>query len=187
MTGRYTRGERYGELAEPATAPPLAQKLADGSHASRLARVAPVAMNSHFIDRPHATSKSAAMTTENKNLVQRALATLLQTGDVDALAPFLSERFVHHRPDATSRTKPEWLAAVRAALGPLAGMDVLVEHLVADGDCVVMHSRRSLPTGAQIVVIDIWRIEAGLIAEAWEIIEIVAHAAGNFRWWEVAR
>jgi predicted SnoaL-like aldol condensation-catalyzing enzyme len=144
-------------------------------------------MKSEFIDAPRCRAKTAFMTTENKSLVQQALAALLQTGNVDALAPFLSESFVHHRPDASSRTKSEWLAAVEAALVPLAGMDVAVQHLLGDGDRVVMHSLRRLPAGPQIVVVDIWRIEGGRIAEAWEIIEPVAHAAANFRWWEGAK
>lgn len=50
-----------------------------------------------------------------------------------------------------------------------------------------MHSRRQLPgAGPEIVVVDIWRIEEGLITEAWEIIEPVAQAAANLVWWEAA-
>ncbi|NUR86582.1 MAG: nuclear transport factor 2 family protein [Nonomuraea sp.] len=119
----------------------------------------------------------------NKAIVQEALTALVATGDVDALAPLLSDGFVHHRPDS-NRTKGEWLAAVGDALGPLAGMRVEIEHVLAEGDHVVMHSRRGLPGGPEIVVIDVWRLEGGLIAEAWEIIEPVAQAAGNMTWWK---
>ncbi|MEV0234102.1 nuclear transport factor 2 family protein [Nonomuraea sp. NPDC050786] len=128
------------------------------------------------------------MTAENKSIVQRALTELVGTGDVEALAPLLSEDFVHHRPDSTSSTKAEWLAAVRSALVPLAGMQVEIHHVLADGDHVVMHSRRRLP-GAEpgIAVVDIWRLDDGLIAEGWEIIEPVAQAAANLVWWEAAR
>lgn len=125
------------------------------------------------------------MTTDHKILVQRALAELMETGGVDALEPLLSDDFVHHRPDSTSSTKAEWLAAVQAALTPLADMQVEVRHLLADGDHVVVHSRRRLPgSGPEIVVVDIWRIDEGLIAEGWEIIEPVAQAAANLKWWE---
>lgn len=85
------------------------------------------------------------MTTDNKGIVQRALTELIGTGGVEALEPLLRDDFVHHRPDSTSSTKTEWLAAVRAALPPLAGMRVGIHHLLADGDHVVMHSRRQLP------------------------------------------
>ncbi|QFQ95666.1 nuclear transport factor 2 family protein [Streptomyces phaeolivaceus] len=125
------------------------------------------------------------MTTDNKGIVQRALTELIGTGGVEALEPLLRDDFVHHRPDSTSSTKTEWLAAVRAALPPLAGMRVGIHHLLADGDHVVMHSRRQLPdAGPEITVVDIWRIDDGLIAEGWEIIEPTAQAAANLVWWE---
>ncbi|WP_245658101.1 nuclear transport factor 2 family protein [Microtetraspora malaysiensis] len=126
------------------------------------------------------------MTHDNKSIVQQALTALVATGDVNALAPLLSDDFLHHRPDATSRTKSEWLAAVGAALAPLAGMQVEIQHVLADGEHVVMHSRRRLPdAGPEIVVIDIWRLNDGLIAEAWEIIEPVSQATANLTWWEI--
>lgn len=124
------------------------------------------------------------MTAENKTVVGRALAELIETGSADGLAPLLSDDFVHHRPDATTSTKAQWLRAVEAALTPLAGMRVEIHHLLAEGDHVVMHSRRSLPGGGpEIAVVDIWRIDDGLIAEGWEIIEPVAEAAAHLTWW----
>lgn len=126
------------------------------------------------------------MTHDNKSIVQQALTALVATGDVDALAPLLSDGFLHHRPDATSMTKSEWLAAVGAALVPLADMQVEIQHVLADGDHVVLHSRRRLPSaGPEIAVVDIWRLSDGLIAEAWEIIEPVSRAAANLTWWEI--
>lgn len=128
------------------------------------------------------------MTTENKSIVQRALAGLIETGSVDTLASFLSDDFVHHRSDSTTSTRAEWLAAVHASLGPTAGMRIEILHLLADGDHVVVHSRRRLPdAGPEIVVVDVLRFADGLIAEIWEIIEPVAHAASNAAWWEPAR
>lgn len=127
------------------------------------------------------------MTTENKSIVQRALAGLIETGDVDTLASFLSDDFLHHRSDSTTSTKVEWLAAVQAALGPTAGMQVEILHLLADTDHVVVHSRRRLPdAGPEIVVVDVLRVSDGLIAEGWEIIEPAALAAANGTWWEPA-
>ncbi|MEV0320217.1 nuclear transport factor 2 family protein [Streptomyces sp. NPDC050658] len=124
-------------------------------------------------------------TADNKSMVQRALVGLVETGGVDGLAPLLREDFVHHRPDSTVSTKAEWLAAVEAALTPLAGMRVEIHHLLADGDHVVVHSRRRLPDGGpEIAVVDIWRIDDGLIAEGWELIEPVARAAAHLVWWE---
>ncbi|MBQ0989757.1 nuclear transport factor 2 family protein [Micromonospora sp. PSH03] len=127
------------------------------------------------------------MSTENKSIVGRALAGLVDTGDVDTLASYLSEDFTHHRSDSTTSTRAQWLAAVRAALGPTAGMRVDILHLLADGDHVVVHSRRRLPDGGpEIVVVDVLRIADGLIAEVWEVIEPAAQAAANGAWWDAS-
>lgn len=145
-------------------------------------------MTSDVIDRRRGCGNTASMTTENKNIVQRALAGLIETGDVDTLAQSLRDDFVHHRPGSTTSTKGEWLAAVRAALVPLAGMRVEIHQVLADGDHVVVYSRRWLAdTGPEIAVVDIWRIDDGLIAEGWEIIEPVAQVAANLVWWEPAQ
>ena len=125
------------------------------------------------------------MTAENKSTVQQALTGLVETGDVDALAPRLSSDFVHHRPGGVTSAKGEWLAAVRAALVPLAGMQVEVHHILAEADLVMVHSRRWLPDGgSEIAVVDIWRLNDGLIAEGWEIIEPVSRAVANLTWWQ---
>ncbi|MCZ7423552.1 MULTISPECIES: nuclear transport factor 2 family protein [unclassified Micromonospora] len=145
-------------------------------------------MKSDVIDNARGRGNTASVTMENKNIVQRALAGLIETGDVDALAQSLSDDFVHHRPGPISSTKREWLAAVRAALVPLAGMRVEIHQILADGDHVVVYSRRWLPdTGPEIAVVDIWRVAGGLIAEGWEIIEPVAQVAANLVWWDRAQ
>ncbi|GAB3406442.1 hypothetical protein [Flindersiella endophytica] len=49
------------------------------------------------------------------------------------------------------------------------------------------HSHRHLPdSGPAIAVVDIWRFDNGLIAEAWEIIEPLADAPANLLWWQPA-
>ncbi|AGL17769.1 nuclear transport factor 2 family protein [Actinoplanes sp. N902-109] len=153
------------------------------------------------LDRPEATStgsmETGEMTAINKSIVQRAMTGLLETGDVEALARMLSDDFRHHRSDVTT-TKTEWSAAVRAALVPLAGMQVEIHRILADGDYVVVHSHRRLPdgfageasgsapeSGPAIEVVEIWRLRDGLIAEGWEIIEPSARAAADTRWWQV--
>jgi predicted SnoaL-like aldol condensation-catalyzing enzyme len=141
-------------------------------------------MKSEFIDNRRGRGNTESMTTENKSIVQQALAGLIETRDVDALANFLSDDFVHHRPGPTASTKKEWLASVRAALVPLADMQVEIDQILADGAHVVVHSRRRLPDGGpEIVVVDIWRLDDGLIAEGWEIIEPVSQAAAHLTWW----
>lgn len=126
------------------------------------------------------------MTTQNKQIVQQALAELIGEGGVTALEPLLTEDFRHHRPDGHTRTKTQWLADVGSALIPLAGMSVEVEHVLSDGDHVVVHTHRRLPDGGPgIAVVDILRLADGRIAEAWELIEPMAEAQAHLSWWEL--
>ena len=122
-------------------------------------------------------------TTDNTSIVAAAFAALTETGDVDAVARVLTDGFVHHRPDGTSRTRADWLAAVGSSLEHIAGMEVTVLHLLADGDHVMLHSRRRLPSGPEITVVDIMRFEQGRIAKAWELIEPVKEANAHLTWW----
>jgi predicted SnoaL-like aldol condensation-catalyzing enzyme len=127
------------------------------------------------------TTESTA--TDNRTIVGQAFAGLVESGDVASVERVLSDGFVHHRPDSTSSTKAEWLASMRASLEHITGMEVEIKHMLADGDHVVLHSRRRLPTGPEITVVDIMRFEDGLIAEAWETIEPTSEAASHLTWW----
>ncbi|SNY33622.1 hypothetical protein SAMN05421748_104164 [Paractinoplanes atraurantiacus] len=63
-------------------------------------------------------------------------------------------------------------------------MRVAITHLLADGDHVIVHSQRRLPaTGAEIAVIEMWRLDGGLIAEGWELIEPLSHVPADLAWW----
>ena len=122
--------------------------------------------------------------TDNKTVIQHALTNLLASGSTEALEPLLSKDFVHHRPDKSS-TRAEWLAWIQVALVPLADQQVEILQLLADGDHVVVHSRRRLPHGGpEIAVVDILRFADGLVVEAWETVEPVAEAAAHLTWWE---
>ncbi|ASR35732.1 hypothetical protein BAY61_12785 [Prauserella marina] len=125
------------------------------------------------------------MTTDNKTIVVDALSGVVKTGNVDALASALHDDFIHHRPDGTSTTKTEWLAAVTAV--PLRDLDVEILHILGESDTVAVYSHRRLGTGGPtIAVVEIWRFERGLITEGWEIIEPVDEAGAHALWWRAA-
>jgi hypothetical protein len=90
-------------------------------------------------------------------------------GDLDAVAPLLRDDFTDHGLPFRTATKADWIAAARNL--PLAGMRIDIRRLVAEGDHVTMFSRRRLPGGVDIAVADVFRVQDGLIAERWEIVE----------------
>lgn len=146
-------------------------------------------MNSHVIDagpRPEHTGTMTMQSTPTDvvNSLTTAFGGLVATGDVGPVEELLRPDFLHHRPDGTSSTKEQWLAAVRASLERIDGMEVEVKHVLACDDHIVMHTRRRLPDGPEITVVDICRFEDEMIAEAWEIIEPTAEAAAHLTWWD---
>ncbi|MEV8401356.1 nuclear transport factor 2 family protein [Streptomyces niveus] len=114
---------------------------------------------------------------DNKDLVLNCLK-LYGAGDLDAVAPLLRDDYADHGLPFRTATKAEWIAEARKL--PLAELRVDIRRLVAEGDHVTMFSRRSLPDGAlDIAVADIFRIQDGLIAERWEIVEQIPPNAPN--------
>ncbi|MGW8883825.1 nuclear transport factor 2 family protein [Streptomyces sp. NPDC055749] len=109
------------------------------------------------------------MSTDNKQLVLTCLE-LYAKGDLDALAPLLRDDYVDHGLPFRTSTKADWLAAAR--LLPLAEIRTDIRRLAAEGDYVTMFSRRWLPGGElDIAVADVFRLQDGLIAERWEVVE----------------
>lgn len=113
------------------------------------------------------------MTTEHK---EQVLACLKAYGasDFDAVAPLLRDDYVDHGLPFQTTTKADWIAKARTL--PLAEMRIDIHALIAEGDLVTMFSRRSLP-GLDIAVSDIFRLQDGLIAERWEVVEQIPPGA----------
>ena len=111
----------------------------------------------------------------NTRLVLNCLE-LYGRGDLNAVAPLLRPDYTDHGLPFRTSTRAEWIA--KARLLPLTEIRVDIRRLVAHGDHVTMFSRRSLPGGApDIAVADLFRVQDGLIAERWEVVEPVPAGA----------
>ncbi|MFD3521930.1 nuclear transport factor 2 family protein [Streptomyces sp. NPDC058653] len=117
------------------------------------------------------------MSTENKKLVLTCVE-LYGKGDLDAVVPLLRDDYVDHGLPFRTATRADWLAKARKL--PLAELRIDIRRLLAEGDHVTMFSRRWLPAaGLDIAVADVFRIEGGLIAERWEVVEPIPPQAPN--------
>lgn len=112
------------------------------------------------------------VTTDNKQLILDCLALYVQ-GRLEDVVPLLREDYTDHGLPFQTSSREAWIATARKL--PLAGMRIDIRRLVADGDNVLMFSRRQLPAAnLDIAVADVFRLQDGLIAERWEIVEQVA-------------
>ncbi|MFI9103625.1 nuclear transport factor 2 family protein [Streptomyces fildesensis] len=112
-----------------------------------------------------------------KELVLTCLE-LYGKGDLDAVAPLLRDDYADHGLPFLTTTRADWIAAARKL--PLTEIRIDIRRLLAEGDYVTMFSRRWLPGGGlDIAVADVFRLQDGLIAERWEIVEPVTAVAPN--------
>jgi predicted SnoaL-like aldol condensation-catalyzing enzyme len=111
---------------------------------------------------------------ENKALVVKAFETLFNKRDYDAAAGFWSDEYIQH--SAHILPGRDGLFTLIRSLPPT----LRYEHalVVADGDYVILHGRfsgigKTNAEGHPIgwVAADVVRIENGLLAEHWDVLQ----------------
>lgn len=111
----------------------------------------------------------------NKALVLEAMTSLFQRHDASAVERLYAPDYIQHNPHI-----PQGRDALHALV---AGLSPAVYYepglMIAEGDFVAIHGRiRGWADAAQVVV-DLFRIEAGKLAEHWDVLqdEVPAMAA----------
>ncbi len=113
----------------------------------------------------------------NKALVLEAMTSLFQARDASAVDRLYAAEYIQHNPDI-----PQGRDALRTLV---AGMskDVYYEPgmMVAEADLVAIHGRIRGWSGAPQVVVDLFRIEDGRLAEHWDVLqdEVPVRTAGG--------
>jgi predicted SnoaL-like aldol condensation-catalyzing enzyme len=114
------------------------------------------------------------MTTQaekNRELALQGFQEFAQ-GNIDVLRTLLREDFIEHSPDNPSG-RDAFIEFIRTA--PLATSRLDLKRVIADDTYVVMHYHVTRPDddGAGQAVVDIWRLEDGLIVEHWDTVQAV--------------
>ena len=110
-------------------------------------------------------------TEPNKALVRAFLNDVLKTGDTARLNDYISdETFVQHSPEIA-----DGIDGFRAFLAALAGRGERfvyeeIHNVIGCGDLVVAMSKANL-AGADMAIIDLFRVEAGRVVEHWDVME----------------
>ncbi|MET0404363.1 MAG: nuclear transport factor 2 family protein [Cystobacter sp.] len=103
----------------------------------------------------------------NKALVLDAMTSLFQRRDASAVDRLYTPDYIQHNPSI-----PQGRDALRALVASLS-QDVYYEPglIVAEGDLVAIHGRIRGWADAPQVVIDLFRIEGGKLAEHWDVLQ----------------
>ena len=115
-------------------------------------------------------------TEANKALVSRFVTEVLKTGEFETLSDYVSaERYIQHNPEIG-----DGLEGFGAFVDSLIeqGLSMVYEQihkLIGCGDFVAVLSRVNL-AGNEMAVIDLFRVEDGLIVEHWDVMEEILPA-----------
>ncbi len=103
----------------------------------------------------------------NKELVREAMIALYQRRDASAVDRFFAPDYVQHDPSI-----PQGRAALKDIIRGLAP-DAWYEPglMIAEGDLVVIRGRLRGWTLVPRIVVSVFRIENGLLAEHWDVME----------------
>ena len=115
----------------------------------------------------------------NLDLVTRLFAEVLNPLDSTAVDRFIAPDYIQHsRLAAPGRNGLKTFLDGARAASPQAVHDV--KRSFVDGDHVIVHYHvRRWPDDPGLAVIDIFRIDNGLIAEHWDVLQDVATEGPN--------
>jgi predicted SnoaL-like aldol condensation-catalyzing enzyme len=95
----------------------------------------------------------------------------------EAFERHVSDRYVQHNP--TIADGRESAIALIEGLVAADGFAASVRRMVAEGDLVAVHMQLTLAGGANMAVMDMFRLEGGKIVEHWDVIQEVPVEAHN--------
>lgn len=103
----------------------------------------------------------------NKALALEAMTTLFQRHDASAVDRLYAPNYIQHNPDIIQGRD-----ALRALVADLS-QDVYYEPgiVIAEGDFVAIHGRIRGWSDAPQVVVDLFRVEDGKLAEHWDVLQ----------------
>lgn len=132
-------------------------------------------MTGSFEVRHPATRESDERPQRNKALVLDAMTSLFQRRDASAVKRLYTQDYIQHNPDIPQGR--DALEAIVASMSP----DVHYEPglMIAEGDLVAIHGRIRGWASAPQIVVDIFRIEDGRLAEHWDVLQDEAPVAAT--------
>lgn len=133
-------------------------------------------------DAKPAVANARGVAQANKALVLKAYQELFGDHDLAALDRYWAKDYVQHNPYMADGT--EAVKQYIEKLGLLNAPKFKVEFLrvAAEGDIVFLQTRQpKMGNNPEIVIVDIFRVEKGKIAEHWDVMQPVPADAVNKR------
>lgn len=113
----------------------------------------------------------------NKDLVVKAVTELFVNKDLTAIDRYWAEDYIQRNPGLASTS-----AVLKDALKDMpAELSYEIGMVIAEGDLVAIHGRYTGWGPTPLIVVDIYRVENGKLAEHWDVgqDEVLETASGN--------
>lgn len=121
----------------------------------------------------------AADTDANKQLVANYYARVWNDKNPGAIARFVAADYIQHNPGVPNGRAP-LQAFLSGLFQQMPDSSFAVARLVADDDLVVAHCLfKTNPADRGMAVVDVYRVEAGMLAEHWDVKEAIPEASAN--------
>jgi predicted SnoaL-like aldol condensation-catalyzing enzyme len=115
----------------------------------------------------------------NKGMAVHVLKGLFEDGDLSVADRYIRPDYIQHNPNAADGTEP-LKDFVRNAAAQSPDLQYNVARVLAEGDMVLVHGNVVNQPGTRgIALVDMFRIQDGMIAEHWDILQDVPETTAN--------
>jgi predicted SnoaL-like aldol condensation-catalyzing enzyme len=109
----------------------------------------------------------------NKGMAVHVLKRLFEDGDLSVADRYIRPDYIQHNPNAADGTEP-LKEFVRAAVAQYPNLQYNVARVLAEGDMVLVHGNVVNEPGSRgSALVDMFRIQDGVIAEHWDVLQDV--------------
>jgi len=146
------------------------------------ATMLPAAQASDANPSTQAAPKAHGQAATNKALVRKVYQGLFGDHDLTVLDRYWAKDYIQHNPymnDGTEAVK-QYVEKMGLLKGPKSKVEFL--RVAAEGDLVFVQTRTpKMADAPEMVIVDIFRVEKGRIAEHWDVMQAVPADAVNKR------
>jgi predicted SnoaL-like aldol condensation-catalyzing enzyme len=109
----------------------------------------------------------------NKGMAVHVLKGLFEDGDLSVADRYIRPDYIQHNPNAADGTEP-LKQFVRAGTTQYPNLRYNIARVLAEGDMVLVHANVVYELGSRgQSVVDIFRIQDGMLAEHWDVLQDV--------------
>jgi predicted SnoaL-like aldol condensation-catalyzing enzyme len=131
---------------------------------------------------PEIIMQQDELTQNNKALVLKAYQELFGDHDLTALDRYWAEPYIQHNPTMTDGIASVKQMMEKFGVTKLPKQKVEFKRVIAEGDLVMLQLvQPKMGDNPETVIVDIFRVENGKIAEHWDVMQAVPTDAVNTR------